>query len=517
MFSPVSLMPNPVSPQANIQTQFADLSNQIKLIEREYANANLSTYTRNNPNLSQSELLAKIETDKVKTIKKLYDLFPNLEANKKMSPEEAVKMLKNASSRIYEFTQNEVSNLLFIESGLLSGVSDGAIKAENFVSTVKVSIPTGQKIKQFIQVLDEDNNVVESTDYILVDEYKEKEVSIIKDSQALENTMNSIIQQARTQATQEVENQLDSFRQEATYSSNIEGGTASVSKEQIRFEAAKLFQELSTGLDVIVDNGVDSISLNLGNTNKQLTAKVHYLDVLEDLIKTLLEVNGINFVEDTKLVSKRVALPDGTYVTKEVPELISQYKLDQYQSTAFGKTLFNKIRVESKDTNGNIVESERNIFNIWLKQLHTELGQDVQSFLSNPSNLTISQENDSKIYDLFISSMDKANIETPKLTGGNSQNDDWEPNVPMNMYKAPEPQKGLFGEVSDILKQSHSQNNQSNPLLMSNHNNINNQNNNNSQLENNTNNLQNNNNPPKSIDPESLQDIASLHQALGLM
>lgn len=493
--------------EIDFSKRHAELRAEVRKVERAYAQINLTSQGRLTPNLSENELINKVHERRADILRKLCDLLPNLEADTNMTPELMVKDIRHSTSKIHTLVDKTLLDMALSESGMLSGSSDAFINIEPFISEIQVAVPTGKKKKEYIIIEDDEDPTKSglSTDFMEVDEYVYETVSVIRDSKMFENTINNIIQQAVIKATQEVDNQLENFNVLLEQAQGDKSGDETLTREQIRFEAAKLFQEICSGVDVKVDNGLDIITLNLANTNKQLTAKNHYYNLLDNLQKNLLDANGIKFVEDTKIVAKRVTLEDGTIITKDVPEKVAQYKIEQYGASDFGRTLFTSVKHESRDANGKIIETEKKLFHTWIANLHNEVNQDMTLFLTNPDNLILSQENDSKLYDLFIGSMDKANIETPQSTGGRSQNDDWEPLVPINTFKVPETKKGMFGEVSDILNRNN-KNTNNDGFLMSNHNNSNT-----NTLPNNTqtqdNNQQDNKQNDMTVSQETLRNI----------
>jgi hypothetical protein len=483
-----------VSSSTDIFNQkYTSLKSDVNQIEREYANANSNNYKRLYPNLPQEEINTKIETDRLAVLNKLYVLLPTLQADTNLTPELMLREVNHASSKLLKLSDATAVSIALAESGILAGTSDKTIDINPFISEIEIPIKVGQK-KEYIQIPDDEdpNTMVPSTDYLMVDDYKFEKVTVIKDKGSFENTINNIVNQAVLKATEQVDSQLENFN-ELIEQAKIKNETldeVNLNRDSIRFETAKLLQELSSGKDIAVNNGTDVINLNWLNTTKRLNAGDHYLRLATDLQDALLDVNGIKPAEEEKSYQQRIPNPDGsgTFITTTTTKKFPIYKLEQFGASNFGKLLFDKVQIESQDENGNVTKTEdMSVFNLWKNNLSKELGQNLRTFLDDTDNLSISKQNDSKMYDLFINSLDVANTNTREVSGGNFNASDWAPNIPSNIFLEPVKEKSFLNGVQDILNSSaNANNNNSNTqnngmnsnLLMSNYNTGNSNNNN---------------------------------------
>lgn len=466
----------PVS--SNVQdfhAKSSSLNSQVRNIEREYASINFNYYKRIHPTLSPEAINTKVYDDRLKVIEKLYTIFPTLQSDTNLTPELMIKDVNQASSKIIYHCNNTIRDIALAESGVLAGGGDHPIDIEPFISEMQVAVPTGKKIKQYITVPDEEDPTVMLTtpDYLEVDEFTYETVTVIKDKASFGNTINNIYNQSIIKATQEVDEKLENYNQliEDTKINNQNNNSESLDRDAIRFEAAKLIKQIMSGATVQVDDGKDTITLDWMAANKKINATSHYLELINDLEKDFLESNGVVYVEEDKIVQQSVELPDGTFAIEDTTKKISRYKTKPYEASNFGNILFSNVKVENPS---GIIE-EKNLFDLWRANLHKEIGINVGQFLDNPDSQRLSspeviRENDSKIYSLFIHSMNMANKNTPVLTNRLSQNSDCLPIIPPNIFERAPQKASLFNDVTDIYKSNTKSNDN---ILMSNYGNQN--------------------------------------------
>lgn len=432
-----------MNPTAIFNEKFALLNNQVQKLEREFANSNPTQIQRTYPNATQQEVNDKVYEARLNIINKLYQILPTLESDTKLTPVEMLNQIKNASTKVVTLSSNTVKNIALSESGIFNGLNQDNIDVNSFIQEIDVLVPTGRLKKEFIQIYDEDTKtMVQDTDYIEVPDYEVQKSLVIKDKSAFENTINTMLQKAVSQVTQQFEEQISSITQDAN-----------ISADQIRFEAGKLFSELSTGRNVTVANGDDAIILNLADTNKQLHVRDHYIGLAEELYSLFLKTNGIDKVEEIRLVPKRIKNDDGTYSTANVEQ---KYTIEKFvpsleTTSSFGQMLFDenyKVQVQNENPDGTTTKTgEILLFKQWENQFNNELASKIKTFLTNRDNLSIKDENNSKFFDLFIDAVDNT---TTNLSDkfGSSNPDDWSPNIPVNIFVKPEKQPSIFEEMN---------------------------------------------------------------------
>jgi len=428
------------------------ISQEIKILEGNLRSLEIEFNQANRLPTSEEK-----ETKQLEIVSKIFDLVPSLKSD--FTQEQFYKTNGHHSSNLKskalmygmkEFYEEHNSSTVNLDS--LDSLSDSIIETE-------ISIETGKG-----KTISLDND-----EEITIPQFAKEKVFIIKDKQAFLDTLQKTLAEALSSQTENMQSKIESISQsavnDAISNSTINNTNSEIDSNQIKWTIANLLKEVLSNqkVEVASPDGTTAVILNLPRSIDSHQINSHFVKLAQNLLSDFTQINGIVETRTPFEVVKKVTLPDGTKATQNVIEnrIVRNPSLN---ASSFARTLLtNNIK---NDETGQPV----NLYEMWFNKLQKEVIAKTIEWI-NSGSVDISQENDSKFYNLFLSSVDKVNDDL-KSIDPNQTPVAWEYNVPANSFiQKPSRTNELHEAIEGAMQPKYNystpspQFNQTNPVL----------------------------------------------------